>query len=1409
MNNFQSMTSKTVLTVTNNRDDGSPGTLRWALETFQRSVGLRNRQFEIIFATPEGNPDAGHSYKTGYWTIQLNKPLPSIVDGNIRINFTSPKSVILLPARNERKLEVVGGVSNPIITIGTPYQGFAYYPKANVELNNVNFVRNTAKGGDGERGGGGGLGAGGGIALIGGSLKIYNSIFQDLRAQGGRGSQGAKGGDTTQVRVDMGDGMYEDRWIAQPGEAGGRGGFSSIPERWFEGNPDYRFSVNPGSGGRDGSINGGSGNSPIWIGEAGSSGGGGRGANARNETRSCKVLFVTISNCRREFVRDAGGNGGNGGVGGFGAGGGAGGGAGANGQPGAGGGGGLYAEAGSGGSGQTSSTGGQGGRGGNGAALGGAIAAIRTGIPINLELHNVDFINNTASAGSGAHAVGSLFAHNARVSGSSITLNGQPVQFNVQKDDSDIVAQITSAQNPETRRLVNGLPFHEATSSVRIATVANIRDVVITNTAGVADTNFINFEAPGSGRVGVTADLSNPDNALSQIWRKLVPDREREIRTNYQAQIGQVWLEGGLSVAAGVLGQNTLRKLNNNVLRGVSGFNPVLGFGSTIASNLATAAFGHLQAAKQRDRDLAANAKEQEELKAFLNNNTEAQVGTVNFREERNSIFIEDFTIGEDNIIIGDFGNNPPQLVVGASIKNPGGRTVTIKSGASTNAVSDIVTIELSDQSNNELSESNSSAAEYLATLLRRRPDRSWILGTRQSRPIILRTADQFLGGPAATDVIVDREQNGLGDQQRLSIRTLSGNDQIHGSNGVENIFTGRGDDVVFPGLAPGGTLIDRVNTGPGADTVGYTPIGQPIDVVGKIKRDGREFSQMDISLQSSNTQIAELLEVESIEAYGPSTFKFQDLPDPAANGPSNYMVRTGSGSNFEGSRFNDVVIISYDENTNDSSAGAYSRKSFIDGKGGSNSLYLSFANSPEGISARKLSDNHDLEIKLKSGLSLVEAKSMQFVQVEGSSHDDILDFRNSHSDLILRAGDGDDILRGGKGNDILVAGRGTGPAIDESSGIHGQRMSGGGGKNQFWVMRGAPCYIEDFVVGKDIIVLDQYGVDTKGIAIQPVRNVDSTDLSIVTDQNGLTIFIKHPGFTTNDIIQRQSSIIFSDVALESAANRDTLVGFGAGNASNNSFKGLTAPVELARHLPSDFDDSVPMENLKLRKLISHGSANGHYYKDESKRSNPLLVSGSQRPDVFLGSRNRSYYLTGFRDSVIQGGNRDDYAWFSPKSPKDGDGFAAGQTNKFAGNRISLLGGNDVVSTFSGQTLDLGKGDDTVYIWGGHSDIITGQGRDTVILGREGRATIQDFNIKRDKIMFNDSASADQFTVKTRGFKHRDLPARFMIIDQNKTIATLYLEPPSADFLRNNLDKLSALKDSLVVGTPWPAPSVF
>jgi hypothetical protein len=88
----------TTITVSNNRDDGSQGTLRWALQQTQLVEG----KYDIVFATPDNPRDTGNTLGTGYWTILLSSPLPTLYRSKIRVNYEAPKSVILLPAANSR-----------------------------------------------------------------------------------------------------------------------------------------------------------------------------------------------------------------------------------------------------------------------------------------------------------------------------------------------------------------------------------------------------------------------------------------------------------------------------------------------------------------------------------------------------------------------------------------------------------------------------------------------------------------------------------------------------------------------------------------------------------------------------------------------------------------------------------------------------------------------------------------------------------------------------------------------------------------------------------------------------------------------------------------------------------------------------------------------------------------------------------------------------------------------------------------------------------------------------------------------------------------------------------------------------------------------------------------------------------
>jgi hypothetical protein len=1370
------MTDRRLIVVDNNRDDGSIGTLRWALQETQRREGF----YEIIFATQNPNEKAKNNLGTGYWTIELNSPLPILNKSDIRINYRSPKSVILLPANGKRQFESTPGISGSILTVGTYPLSFPIvqhnqtYPT--VDINSVNFVRNTAIGQDGILGGGGGMGAGGGITHLSGLLRISNSVFQDLGARGGRGAQGGKGGDGGR------DNFWGKQFVTpgRDGIDGGQGGYPSL----LAGELQTVLANRPDGKGRGGdrglgeslvgSLDGTSGKNgqpSVFLGIAGGGGGsGGGGQYQRNPI----------------FVRDkkgAGGNGGNGGAGGFGAGGGAGGGAGANAEgrggspnPGQGGAGGEYATSGTGGNSAGSTKGGDGGRGGDGAALGGAIASL-VGLlpnlpwgksnllpesPSELALHNVDFIGNTANAGQGAKEISTLYAYRGagRLSGSSITLNGRTLALDNDFNDLDILGRIVGSPNPNR----NPLPLHEATSSIRRPNVARIRDVTLTNRPGLTETNLINFESAGSGVVGVTADLSNPNNALNQIWRKLVPDREQEIRAGYQAQIKQIWLDAGKGIVGDGSVQNKYRQIGDNIVKGVSGFNLKSAAGGVLAVNLATSIYSHYQASKQLDLDLQENLKKQEELQEFLDSSTQEQVGTVDIREERTTIRIEDFTIGEDAVIISNFGEDlSPQFKVGTSSKKGvNRRTVTISTGENTSSPTDIVTIELSEQSNTELNQNSdtSSAADYLASMMKQRIDGSWLLSTRLAEPHLM-ISPQFTGGPASTDVIVDRSGQHPASTP-FKITTLSGNDQIYGSRGVEIINTGAGNDIIFPGLSPGGEQIDVVNGGPGADTVGYLPIKKAIKVSGKAKVDGAIFAQMDISLQQSELKIAELFNVESIEAYGGSQFNYQSLPNPQEIGSSYYMVRTGSGSTFTGSDFNDVISLAFDVDTNSSIEDAYSQYSNIDGRGGTNSFYADFANAPDAIQILPNPDPKtgapwDQSVILKGSTRLADLASLQVINIHGSAFDDYFDFRLSMSRLHLRGGEGNDVLIGGAGDDVLIGGAGD------------NTFNGGSGRDQFWIKSGGANRIENFNASADLIVLEGY---TKKIADLRISQDGATgELITIKDNSGLDLTVELRNWTYDQIQELPlNSWIVAEVDLATAKTQPT-----SPSLTPSTISRLTSTQSYGSFSKAVGISPLSPERLKLKQQRDQESEIGIIYDDQSSNRNPLHVSGTMRSDIFSGSRRREYIVSGFRDSFVKTGDRNDVAFFDKKSTM---------------NSVHLLAGDDIAITFSNQRLDLGKGKDSVHIFEGHTDIITGNGRDEIYVYTGGSFTVLDFDLKKDQLFFPDNQKGDGLTHTLKGLRSAQKPVAIMISQDSQLLGTLYLEQSSANAIKNNPDFL-------------------
>lgn len=242
-------------------------------------------------------------------------------------------------------------------------------------------------------------------------------------------------------------------------------------------------------------------------------------------------------------------------------------------------------------------------------------------------------------------------------------------------------------------------------------------------------------------------------------------------------------MDAGASLASNLLNVKTLAN--------IATYDPCLGVASAIGSDIAQLAFNNWNAAQELDRDLAENARQQRELQEFFDNNTNAEVGTVDLEVERTSITIENFTIGEDNVILADFGSRRPQPTVGRS-GNTSTRTVTISAGRNSTIPDDIVTIELTEASDNELRQTNAPAPDYLAGILSQREDETWILSTRLEIPI-RQIQHRHTGGPSSTDVFIDRRNSGIPNRDTFYTTTLSGDDQIFATDGVEEIITRAG----------------------------------------------------------------------------------------------------------------------------------------------------------------------------------------------------------------------------------------------------------------------------------------------------------------------------------------------------------------------------------------------------------------------------------------------------------------------------------------------------------------------------------------------------------------------------------------------------------------------------------------
>ena len=806
---------RNIITVNTNRDFNSniidsnvaETTLREAILYTQQNPGY----YDIVFEKAKGNSSlVGHakvheSLQLPYWTIPLRKPLPTIEKGNIRINNLNPKNVSLLPNNFVKKTDAQGSYikdyqlvpnkgtsgSGSMLNVGkmnlflgewgedeTKLEWFnKNYPT--VHIYGLNFLKNTAVGGNATGKGDGGSATGGGISLFSGDLLIQKSLFQDLGAKTGirTGPWPKPGKDATRPSLCAST-------PATDGDSGGRGG------TWSSG---LGSGGSPGSGGSAGQRlkgetfgdDGGDGGQGSY----GSGGGGGApGGGAFIFSGICSIDelgWLTDRQNGQKFGKD--------------------------------------------GSGDTF-------------AYGGAIAAHslnivnadqRTGAEkehensSRLVLSDVAFVNNKAS--DPAYDPGAFGATDSSIDtmyfmeqANSSYLPG-PALF---IDNIKIANRIDSSYTPFNNLDINAInqdatnffapivdvielptnqsPIHYGVSSSKSDThLKKPSDWnVLTNTPGDFDTNFITLEYPTSGSRKILSDQSRLNESIDNLYKLAYPDNSSSIEKSYQDSLNSAGVNAFKTGATGGL---------DYALEVSKVANPYTALGSVVLQT----AFEYAETRHQADQDyrkqLAENKENQLKLSKHLKEKREITFEPINVLDQREVFYIKDFTIGEDKIILQNLPLSLGALAYTAGTSTTDGDVIHIEftDSSGKNDARRFLQVELSQESNQLLSTISKLPANYFPSLAHTTDNPGEIILGQYANPVTLKEGDLTLG--PANDTVYVKRTPGISDP--FYITTNGGDDLIIGSLGDEDISAQQGNDRLIPRFGK-----DTLDGGSGTD---------------------------------------------------------------------------------------------------------------------------------------------------------------------------------------------------------------------------------------------------------------------------------------------------------------------------------------------------------------------------------------------------------------------------------------------------------------------------------------------------------------------------------------------------------------------------------------------------------------
>lgn len=421
--------------------------------------------------------------------------------------------------------------------------------------------------------------------------------------------------------------------------------------------------------------------------------------------------------------------------------------------------------------------------------------------------------------------------------------------------------------------------------------------------------------------------------------------------------------------------------------------------------------------------------------------------------------------MGRDSLVIPAADGDIRRLRFGLSRSSTGLNTLDFTYGSGSSTDLPFLSIELDASSNRIIQNRGIPLQQYVNSMLSLSADgSSYVLGPRLREPILL-DSTSYTGGPASTEVIVDRL---VPLRTRILVETSIGDDAIYGSDGDELIIAHSGNDLIFPGFGE-----DNVNGGQGVDLVSYVRDERAL----RLRSTGTGSIEVSAPPGQINFVDSVLKGIEGIHAYGKSQI---DLSQ--SNRPENdvFGVISGSGSQISGSNFDDNIEVSFFDDYNDSIEAAYRETSVINGRSGFNRLRLNFEEAPDRLALEFSDQGRTLNITSvppngDRSVNLINAQRIDYFDIvfgDDSQKFDIdkafssqrlaadakasLNAKSSPDSIVkIHAGAGSDKLFGNQGDNQFYGDEGN----DKIKGLGGRdllvggngddRIRGGGGDDQ------------------------------------------------------------------------------------------------------------------------------------------------------------------------------------------------------------------------------------------------------------------------------------------------------------------------------------------------------------------------